>query len=156
MLIFLRSLRPTLAAAMAALLAIGLLAASPMVAVAASASGNPGVPANRVSEVGNDASEPGHFGAHSRDAHGEHQHGLENTSADQGSDHHPDSHPADHGCEGCFCVAATGCAAPAVVTPSDPATTPAGVRYVGLPRTDALPTPPLHHEIFRPPRAYRD
>ncbi|TVP42433.1 MAG: hypothetical protein EA350_15770 [Gemmatimonadales bacterium] len=147
MLIPLRSLKPALAAAMAALLAFGFLVANPGVSLEDSGIGVLGSLVTASSEA--PASPGGSAGEHHHGGHGMLHHASESTPA------HPDSHGdhAGHGCEECLCVAAAGCAAPAAPTSTSSTKASPATRDVGIARTFVLPTPPLHHDIFRPPRA---
>jgi hypothetical protein len=137
MLPHLRALRGSLAAPVAALLALGFLVSSPGVPTEweSGASENPASPVAHASHN----EESGHIG---------HQ-GPEGGAAGHGSD----QHDADHGCEGCFCVAATGCAAPAVSSQGQSLTSTPPSPHVRLLQAEAVPGRLLHQDIFRPPRA---
>jgi len=150
MLLLFRYLKPTLAAASAALLAIGSAVASPGVSMPESAHGAPGGLQYQVALAGHGVGADGvPSGDHHQGGHGSHQHGSDPTTTAAGSD----QQHTDHGCDGCFCVATAGCAAPAAPTPITSASAAPGSLHVGFPRTSVVPSPPLHHDIFRPPRA---
>jgi hypothetical protein len=152
MLISLRTLKSPLAAAMAVLLAIGVAFAGPGGSMPEASPGDASLQdraaaaGHHVAAQGAAAGDRHHRGDGSRHV------GSEPTSTAPGLDQHHDQHHADHGCEGCFCAAAAGCGAPAAPTRSTSTSAAPESLHVGFPRVYGLPSPPLHHDIFRPPR----
>lgn len=179
MLTALRRLRPPVAALIAALFVLGFLAGSPDAQAhetgeighaegAHAGAADPGhagaanpAPTDRRHPDHAGPSGPGHAGSrHGDDALASHAHSapaqhleLQPSPGDDSAGHDRERVHADHGCDGCACIALAGCSAPAL--PSAQAPTqhlPAASGFCLRDAVTAPETPPCQH-IFRPPRS---